>query len=104
MRLGFGFISDSALKFVVPLKPVTVELEGTLTLVCELNQASGDVAWKRNGRDIKPGGRYSIRTNGPQRILTVTNANKEDEGEYSCECRNDKTSATVATKGSQESD
>lgn len=97
----FFFISDSALKFVLPLKAATVELEGTLNLVCELNQASGDVAWKHNGRDIKPGGRYSVRTNGPQRILTVTNMNKEGEGEYSCECRNDKTSAMVSTKGSQ---
>lgn len=101
--MGSDFISDSALKFVVPLKAATVELEGTLVLVCELSQASGDVAWKHNGRDIKPGGRYSVTTSGPQRILTVTNMNKEDEGEYSCECRDERTSATVSTKGSQES-
>lgn len=94
-------VSDSALKFVVPLKPATVELDGTLCLVCELNQASGDVSWKHNGRDIKPGGRHSVRTNGPQRILTVTNMTKGDEGEYSCECQNDKTSARVSSKGSQ---
>ncbi|TWW73805.1 Obscurin, partial [Takifugu flavidus] len=89
---------DAALKFVVPLKAATVELEGTLVLVCELSQASGDVAWKHNGRDIKPGGRYSVTTSGPQRILTVTNMKKEDEGEYSCECRNDRTSASVSSK------
>lgn len=80
-----------------------MELEGTLILVCELSQVSGDVAWKHNGRDIKPGGRYSVRTNGPQRILTVIHVNKEDEGEYSCECRNDRTSAAVSSKGSQQS-
>ena len=95
------FISDSALKFVLSLKSATVDLEGTLSLVCELNQASGDVAWKHNGRDIRPGGRYSVRTNGPQRILTVTNVKREDEGEYSCECPNDKTSAAISTKGSR---
>ncbi|XP_056911819.1 obscurin isoform X3 [Takifugu flavidus] len=91
-------VKDAALKFVVPLKAATVELEGTLVLVCELSQASGDVAWKHNGRDIKPGGRYSVTTSGPQRILTVTNMKKEDEGEYSCECRNDRTSASVSSK------
>lgn len=89
------------MKFVLALKAATAELEGTLSLVCELNQASGDVAWKHNGRDIKPGGRFSVRTNGAQRILTVSNVTKEDDGEYSCECRHDKTSATVSTKGSQ---
>ncbi len=93
------FISDSALKFVLPLKPATVELGGTLSLVCELNQASGDVAWQHDGRAIKPGGRYCVRTDGAKRVLSVIGMTKEDEGEYSCECRNDKTSAKVSSKG-----
>lgn len=93
------FISDSALKFVVPLKPASVELGGTLSLVCELNQASGDVVWQRDGREIKPGGRNCVKTDGAKRVLTVTGVTKEDEGEYSCECRNDKTSAKVTSKG-----
>ncbi|KAL7385978.1 hypothetical protein ABVT39_002583 [Epinephelus coioides] len=91
-------VKDSALKFVVPLKPAAVELGGTLSLMCELNQASGDVVWQRNGREIKPGGRHCIRTDGAKRVLTVTGMTKEDEGEYSCECRNDKTSAKVSSK------
>ncbi|CAN9502812.1 unnamed protein product [Ophioblennius macclurei] len=91
-------VIDAALKFVVPLKPASVELGGTLSLVCELNQATGDVVWQRDGREIKPGGRSSIRTDGAKRILTVTGMAKEDEGEYSCECRNDKTSAKVSSK------
>lgn len=87
------------MKFVVPLKSAAVELGGTLNLLCELNQASGDVVWQHNGREIKPGGRYCIRTDGPRRVLTVTGMTKEDEGEYSCECRNEKTSTKVSTKG-----
>ncbi|KAK5919667.1 hypothetical protein CgunFtcFv8_023540 [Champsocephalus gunnari] len=86
------------LKFVVPLKPATVDLEGTLSLMCELNQASGDVVWQHDGREIKPGGRYCIRTDGAKRVLIVTGMTKEDEGEYSCECRNDKTSTKVTSK------
>ncbi|XP_051260200.1 obscurin isoform X11 [Dicentrarchus labrax] len=91
-------VKDAALKFVVPLKPATVELGGTLSLVCELNQASGDVIWQHGGREIKPGGRYCVRTDGAKRFLTVSGMTKEDEGEYSCECRNDKTSAKVSSK------
>ncbi|XP_073347535.1 obscurin [Pagrus major] len=91
-------VKDLALKFVVPLKPATVELGGTLSLVCELNQATGDVVWQRDGREIKPGGRHCVRTDGAKRVLTVTGMTKEDEGEYSCECRNDKTSAKVSSK------
>lgn len=87
------------MKFVVTLKPADVELGGTLTLLCELNQASGDVVWKHEGLEVKPGGKHCIRTDGPRRLLTVTAVSKEDEGEYSCECRNDKTSTKVSTKG-----
>uniref|UniRef100_A0A668UB64 Obscurin, cytoskeletal calmodulin and titin-interacting RhoGEF b n=1 Tax=Oreochromis aureus TaxID=47969 RepID=A0A668UB64_OREAU len=85
-------------QFVLPLKPATVELGGTLSLICELNQASGDAVWHHNGHEIKPGGRFCVRTDGARRILTVTGMTKEDEGEYSCECRNDKTSAKVSSK------
>ncbi|XP_068604975.1 obscurin [Brachionichthys hirsutus] len=91
-------VKDSDLKFVVPLKPVTAELGGTLSLVCELNQAKGDVMWQLDGREITPGGRHCIRADGPQRILTVTGMTREDEGQYSCECRNQKTSAKVSSK------
>lgn len=87
------------MKFVIPLKPAAVEFGGTLNLLCELNQASGDVVWKHDGLEVKPGGRHCIRTDGPRRLLTVTAVTKEDEGEYSCECRNDKTSTKVSTKG-----
>ncbi|KAM9322751.1 LOW QUALITY PROTEIN: obscurin [Pholidichthys leucotaenia] len=91
-------VKDSALKFVVPLKSATVELGGTLDLICELNQASGDVVWSHNRSEIKPGGRYCIRADGTKRVLTVTGMTKEDEGEYSCECRNDKTSTKVSSR------
>ncbi|XP_053185436.1 obscurin [Scomber japonicus] len=94
-------VKESALKFVVPLKPDTVELGGTLSLICELNQASGDVVWHHNGSEIKHGARHSIRTDGARRVLTVTGMTKEDEGEYSCECKNDKTSAKVSSKESR---
>lgn len=93
------FISDPDLKFIVPLKSSAVELGGTLSLVCELNQASGDVVWKHDGHDIKSGGRYCVKTDGSLRALTLIGMTKEDEGVYSCECRNDKTSAKVSSKG-----
>ncbi|XP_028988224.1 obscurin isoform X14 [Betta splendens] len=91
-------VKDSALRFVVPLKSVEVDLGGALSLTCELNQASGDVVWRRDGHEIKPGGRNVVRAEGAVRTLTVAGVTKEDEGGYSCECRNDKTSAQVSTR------
>lgn len=76
-----------------------MELGGTLSLICELNQVSGDVVWQHEGHEIKPGNRHCVRTDGAKRVLTVTAVTKEDEGEYSCVCKTDKTSAKVLSKG-----
>nr|XP_046215648.1 obscurin isoform X8 [Oncorhynchus gorbuscha] len=91
-------VKDSPLKFVVQLQPVATELGGTLTLTCEMNRALGDVLWRHNSCEVKPGGKFCVSTDGPKRVLTVTGMAKEDEGEYSCECKDDKTSAKVSTK------
>lgn len=86
---------------MVGLEPASVVLGSTMTLSCQLNQAAGDVLWRHNGKEVKPGSRYVIRADGAQRSLTVSSAAQEDEGEYSCECRDDKTTAKITTKGEQ---
>ncbi|XP_052398062.1 obscurin-like isoform X50 [Carassius gibelio] len=91
-------VKDAPLKFVVPLQPVSAVLESTMTLSCTLNKATVNVLWKHNGKEIKPGGRFSIRTDGTNCILTVSAVAQEDEGEYSCECKDDKTTTKVTTK------
>lgn len=92
---------ESPLKFVVGLEPVSVVLGSTMTLSCQLNRAAGDVLWRHNSKEIKPGGRYVVCTDGAQRLLTVSTVAQEDEGEYSCECKDDKTTAKISTKGMQ---
>ncbi|XP_053094396.1 obscurin isoform X2 [Pangasianodon hypophthalmus] len=91
-------IKESPLKFVVGLEPVSVVLGSTMTLSCQLNRASGDVLWRHNSKEMKPGGRCVIRADGAQRLLTVSSVVQEDEGEYSCECKGDKTTAKITTK------
>ncbi|KAL6489202.1 hypothetical protein MHYP_G00029430 [Metynnis hypsauchen] len=91
-------VKEAPLKFVVRLEPVSVALEGTMTLSCQLNRAVGDVLWRHNGKEVKPGGRFTIRVDGAHRIMTVSSVVQEDEGEYSCECKDDKTTAIVTTK------
>uniref|UniRef100_A0A8C2JDR5 Obscurin, cytoskeletal calmodulin and titin-interacting RhoGEF b n=1 Tax=Cyprinus carpio TaxID=7962 RepID=A0A8C2JDR5_CYPCA len=86
--------ADDKVEFKVQVKV----LESTMTLSCSLNKATSSVLWKHNGKEIKSGGRFSIRTDGTNCILTVSAVAQEDEGEYSCECKDDKTSTKVATK------
>lgn len=89
------------MKFIVPLEPMAVELGGTMIMACELNRAKGDVVWCRNSIEIKPSSKNHVTTDGARRVLTVTTVAKEDEGEYSCESKDDKTSAKMSTTGQQ---
>ncbi|XP_073720215.1 obscurin isoform X22 [Misgurnus anguillicaudatus] len=91
-------VKETPLKFVVPLQPVCAVLESTMVLSCGLNKETVNVLWRQNGKEIKPGGRYSIRTDGTNCILTVSAVTQADEGDYSCECKDDKTSTKVTTK------
>ncbi|XP_067291375.1 obscurin [Pseudorasbora parva] len=91
-------VKEAPLKFVVPLQPISAVLESTMTLSCSLNIATGDVLWKHNGREIKPGGRFSMRTDSTNCLLIVSGVAQADEGEYSCECKDDKTTTKVTTK------
>ncbi|XP_036374692.1 obscurin isoform X10 [Megalops cyprinoides] len=91
-------VKEPALKFIVKLEPVAAELGGTLTLTCELNRARGDVLWRHNGTEIKPSSKFRMSADGAKRVLAVTGVAPEDEGEYSCECKDDKTSVKISTK------
>ncbi|XP_028831493.1 obscurin isoform X4 [Denticeps clupeoides] len=91
-------VKESSLKFVVPLEPTVAVLEDTLVLMCQLNRATGDVVWRHNGKEIKASGKAHSSVDGVKRILTVTGVAKEDEGEYTCECKDDKTSARITTR------
>ncbi|MEE6467486.1 hypothetical protein FKM82_007266 [Ascaphus truei] len=85
-------------KFARKLEATSGEIGGTTTLTCELSQLQGDVLWRRNGEEIKPGRRFQIRAEEAKRMLTISGLKAEDEGEYSCESRDDKTITQLTTK------
>ncbi|MEQ2165135.1 hypothetical protein GOODEAATRI_013964 [Goodea atripinnis] len=76
---------------------VKVSLKGqTLTIQCEVNKPKGDVQWLKDGKEITSRRRYTIRTQGRERSLTIHHLMDEDAGEYVCESTDDRTVATVA--------
>uniref|UniRef100_A0A8C8RNK2 Ig-like domain-containing protein n=1 Tax=Pelusios castaneus TaxID=367368 RepID=A0A8C8RNK2_9SAUR len=87
------------LTFKINLEAVSAEIGGTISLTCELSQAKGNVSWYKNGAEIKPSKRFQIHEDGVKRILTIKGLQAEDEGEYSCESRDDKSSVQVTPKG-----
>ncbi|KAF4112061.1 hypothetical protein G5714_006856 [Onychostoma macrolepis] len=88
-------VKDMRIKFVKPLVDTVAHKDGMVTLCCELCKAKADVQWKKDGVEIIPSRRFSIRANGTERSLTIHRLTKEDAGEYACESKDDSTSARL---------
>lgn len=85
-------------KFNRPLENM-VSLKGSsLILRCEINKPKGDVQWLKDGQEISPSHRHTIRAQGRERSFTIHQLEEKDSGEYVCEARDDRTSAIVTVK------
>ncbi len=85
-------------KFVRPLENV-ISLKGSsLILRCEVSKPKGDVQWLKDGREISPSRRHTIRAQGRERSFTIHQLLEEDAGEYTCESTDDRTSAVVTVE------
>uniref|UniRef100_A0A7N4PFA3 non-specific serine/threonine protein kinase n=1 Tax=Sarcophilus harrisii TaxID=9305 RepID=A0A7N4PFA3_SARHA len=89
-------VEEVPVKFARPLEPVSGAVGQTVVLSCELSHALGDVVWRCGGREIRSGKRFQLEAEGPRRSLTIVGLRAEDEGEYCCESRNDKTTARLS--------
>lgn len=83
------------IKFVTPLRDTVAHADGMVTLRCEVCKPKADVQWLRNGAEVVPNRRFSIRADGAERSLTIHRLTREDAGEYACESRDDRTAATL---------
>ncbi|XP_010295196.1 PREDICTED: obscurin-like, partial [Phaethon lepturus] len=91
-------VKEIPVKFAKKLEAVNAEIGGSVSLTCDVSHAKGKVMWRRNGVEIKPSKRFQIHEEGVKRTLTITGIRAEDEGEYSCESRDDKSSITITPK------
>ncbi|XP_049449259.1 obscurin-like protein 1 isoform X15 [Epinephelus fuscoguttatus] len=91
-------VKEMKVKFVRPLENV-VSLKGSsLILRCEINKPKGDVQWLKDGQEISPSRRHTIRAQGRERSFTIHQLVEEDAGEYTCESTDDRMSATVTVE------
>lgn len=86
------------IKFLRPLADTVAYANGMVTLRCEVCKPKADVQWLRNGEEIVPSRRFSIRADGTERSLTIHRLTREDTGEYACESKDDQTVATLTVE------
>ncbi|KAK2917478.1 obscurin-like protein 1a [Channa argus] len=88
-------VKEMRIKFVKPLRDTVAHADGMVTLRCEVCKPKADVQWMKNGMEVVPSRRFSIRTDGVERSLTIHRLTREDAGQYTCESRDDQTVATL---------
>ncbi|KAI9535113.1 hypothetical protein NQZ68_007202, partial [Dissostichus eleginoides] len=88
-------VKERKITFTKPLENI-VSLKGSILILrCEISTPKGDVQWLKDGHEISPSRRHTIRAQGRERSFTIQQLEEEDAGEYACESTDDRTSATV---------
>lgn len=74
----------------------------TARLCCRLSKHVA-VQWKKGSEYLTPGEKYEMKQRETLCELLVKDLKLEDSGEYSCVCREQKTSASVKVSGMESS-
>ncbi|CAB1324597.1 unnamed protein product, partial [Coregonus sp. 'balchen'] len=83
------------ISFKQQLKNVQAEEGNSFTLRCELSKPGVPVEWKKGEELVKNGVKFQIRKRETISELQIWKTVPEDSGVYSCECADQKTTATV---------
>ncbi|XP_077574245.1 obscurin-like protein 1a [Stigmatopora nigra] len=91
-------VKGMRIKFLKPLQDTVAHADGMVTLRCEVCKPKADVQWFRNGVEVAPNRRFTIRADGVERCMTIHRLTREDSGEYACESKDDRTTAKLTVK------
>ncbi|CDQ89271.1 unnamed protein product, partial [Oncorhynchus mykiss] len=88
-------VKEMRVKFAKPLHDTVAHADGMVTIRCEVCKPKADVQWLKDGVEIVPSRRFTIRADGVERSLTIHRLTREDTGEYACESKDDRTAARL---------
>ncbi|XP_067830594.1 myosin binding protein Ca isoform X2 [Heptranchias perlo] len=75
-----------------------VDKGGKVKMSVELAGHNMDVKWYKNGKEIRPSGRYIFEIIGLKRVLTIKNCMLADDAEYECVIGEDRCNADLFVK------
>lgn len=96
------FFPDEAVNFVNKPKTtpeILVSPSENLELVCEVSAASGAVVWKKDQTEVKQDQRTTVISQGTHRKLIIKKVTQQDQGSYTCETKDDRTTFQVKVRG-----
>ena len=71
----------------------------TVTLTCEYSLPGVQFHWRRGFETIRPGDKYLMKQRKTINSLTIKALKPEDSGEYTCQCRDHRTTASLKVHG-----
>ncbi|TRY96058.1 hypothetical protein DNTS_017223 [Danionella cerebrum] len=71
------------------------EVDSPIVLKCALSEATADVLWCKDGRELAPSPELNFQSDGNTRKLTVQSAKLSDKGNYTCHVPGDTVSFKV---------
>ncbi|KAK9969100.1 hypothetical protein ABG768_027305 [Culter alburnus] len=91
--------NNDTITFHVEIKEVeknkSTEVDSPIVLKCELSDASAQVLWCKDGRELAPNPGLNFQSDGNMRKLTVQSAKLSDTGNYTCHVPGDTVSFNV---------
>ncbi|XP_066541966.1 obscurin-like protein 1 [Hoplias malabaricus] len=91
-------VQEAQVLFTKKMESVVAEEFGEATLEVEVSLEYGEVQWMRQGVVIHPGPKFTLKQNGPKRLLTIHKLALSDRGMYSCETLHDRTQAQLSVE------
>uniref|UniRef100_UPI0009B37A6A obscurin n=1 Tax=Monopterus albus TaxID=43700 RepID=UPI0009B37A6A len=82
-------------EFTQPLKAVEAKEGETVTLTCEYSLPGVQFHWRRGFESLRPGDKYVMKQRKTIISLTIKALKPVDSGEYICQCRDHKTTASL---------
>ncbi|TDH08594.1 hypothetical protein EPR50_G00099190 [Perca flavescens] len=82
-------------EFTQSLKTVEAKEGETVTLTCEYSLPGVQFHWRRGFESIRPGDKYLMKQRNTINSLTIKALKPEDSGEYTCQCRDHHTTASL---------
>lgn len=64
-----------------------------------MSAAGGAVVWRKDQTEVKQDQRTTIVSQGTQRKLIIKKVTQQDQGSYTCETKDDKTTFQVKVRG-----
>lgn len=86
-------------EFTQPLKTVEAREGETITLSCEYSLPGVHFHWNKGYQSIRPGDKYIMKQRKTIISLTIKTLQPEDSGEYACQCRDHRTTASLKVHG-----